>query len=509
MPEDARPQEVEPLDAEPLDAEPEGAGPGGTGRSTGDSTAPQAGDERSRQGPAGGREPEEGSGHPVPSPPDTEEPPLPEHEPPLPNRGVDRSIIIGDGLKELSRWSGRFILIVIAAAILFWLLGQVWVGVLPILLALIVTTILWPPTRWLRSKGLAPGAAAGLTLLLSFLLFVGIVTALAPSVASQSQEVLDRAGEGLQTVRDWLAGPPLNLDPTAFDRAIEQATEWAQGRAGDIASGVFTGISVLGSAVVTGVMVLVLTFFFIKDGPRFLPWVRSVAGRRAGRHLTEVLTRMWNTLGSFIRVQAVVSAVDAFFIGLGLIIVGVPLAPALAVLTFFAGFIPIVGAFTAGALAVLVALVTLGLQQAIIVLLIVVGVQQLEGNLLQPVLQGRSMQIHAGIILVAVTAGGTLFGIPGAFLAVPVAATLVVLLRYLSEQTDLRAGDLHAADIPVATPEGQVVMAQAESASKRFAQRARFHRHVEEAERLASQHVVQTELARSRWQRLLGRLRRH
>lgn len=452
----------------------------------------------------------EGVGHQVPSSPETDEPPVPEVEGPLPNRGVDRSLIIGEGLKELSRWAGRFILIAIASAMLFWLLGQLWVGVLPVLLALIVSTILWPPTRWLRSKGLPPGAAAGLTLLFSFLLFLGVLSALAPSVISQSQEVLDRATEGLQTVRDWLAGPPLNLDPEAFDRAIEQATEWAQGQAGQIASGVFAGISVVGSAAVTGVMVLVLTFFFIKDGPRFLPWVRSVGGRRVGRHLTEVLTRMWTTLGGFIRVQAVVSAVDAFFIGVGLIIVGVPLAPALAVLTFFGGFVPIVGAFTAGALAVLVALVTLGVQQALIVLLIIIGVQQLEGNFLQPVLQGRSMQIHAALILVAVTAGGTLFGIPGAFLAVPVAATLVVLMRYLSEQVDLRAGDLQAADVAVATPEGQVVMAQAEGASRRFMIRARTHRNVTEGEqpRRRGPDPDEPDEPASPWSRLRGRLRR-
>lgn len=452
----------------------------------------------------------EGVGHQVPSSPETDEPPVPEVEGPLPNRGVDRSLIIGEGLKELSRWAGRFILIAIASAMLFWLLGQLWVGVLPVLLALIVSTILWPPTRWLRSKGLPPGAAAGLTLLFSFLLFLGVLSALAPSVISQSQEVLDRATEGLQTVRDWLAGPPLNLDPEAFDQAIEQATEWAQGQAGQIASGVFAGISVVGSAAVTGVMVLVLTFFFIKDGPRFLPWVRSVGGRRVGRHLTEVLTRMWTTLGGFIRVQAVVSAVDAFFIGVGLIIVGVPLAPALAVLTFFGGFVPIVGAFTAGALAVLVALVTLGVQQALIVLLIIIGVQQLEGNFLQPVLQGRSMQIHAALILVAVTAGGTLFGIPGAFLAVPVAATLVVLMRYLSEQVDLRAGDLQAADVAVATPEGQVVMAQAEGASRRFMIRARTHRNVTEGEqpRRRGPDPDEPDEPASPWSRLRGRLRR-
>src|SRR5699024_10108858 len=149
--------------------------------------------------------------------------------------------------------------------------------------------------------------------------------------------------------------------------------------------------------VVTLVLVLVLTFFFIKDGPKFLPFVRRIAGRNAGRHLTEVLTRSWNTLGGFVRTQAIVSFVDAFFIGLALVILGVPLAWALAVITFLAGFIPIVGAITAGALAVLIALVANGLTTAIIVLVVIIAVQQRERDILQPLLQSRAMHLHPAL----------------------------------------------------------------------------------------------------------------
>ena len=128
---------------------------------------------------------------------------------------------------------------------------------------------------------------------------------------------------------------------------------------------------------------------------------------------------MWNTLGGFIRTQALVSFIDAFFIGAGLLIPQVPLAGVLTVITFMGGFIPIVGAFVAGALAVLIALVTNGMTTALIVLGIILAVQQLEGNVLQPWLQAKSMDLHAVVVLLAVTLGGTLFGITGAFLAVP------------------------------------------------------------------------------------------
>ena len=129
------------------------------------------------------------------------------------------------------------------------------------------------------------------------------------------------------------------------------------------------------------------------------------------------------------------------FIGAGLLIVGVPLALPLAVLTFIGGFVPIVGALFAGALSVLVALVTNGFTAALIVLGIVLLVQQVEGNVLQPILQGKSLNLHAAVVLLAVAAGGTLYGIAGAFLAVPVAAAGATVLRYLFEQVDRTSED--------------------------------------------------------------------
>jgi putative heme transporter len=191
----------------------------------------------------------------------------------------------------------------------------------------------------------------------------------------------------------------------------------------------------------------VLAFLFVKDGDRFLPWVRSFVGPRAGGHLYVLLDRVWGTLGGFIRGQVLVSLCDGLFIGIGLLIVGVPLALPLAVLTFFGGFVPIVGALFAGALSVLVALVSNGFTAALIVLGIVLLVQQIEGNVLQPILQGKSLQLHAAVVLLAVTAGGSLYGIPGAFLAVPVTAAAAVVLRYLFAQVD-RTSEDDSADAP-------------------------------------------------------------
>jgi predicted PurR-regulated permease PerM len=217
------------------------------------------------------------------------------------------------------------------------------------------------------------------------------------------------------------------------------------------------------SGLVTFILVLVLTFLFLKDGPSFLPWLRRRSGPTAGAHLTEMFTRMWSTLGSFIRIQALVSLIDAVLIGLGLVILGVPLAAPLAVITFFARFVPIVGAIAAGALAVVVALVSNGPTTALLVIGVIVVVQQLESNVLQPLLQGKSLELPAAVVLLSVTIGGTLFGISGAFLAVPVVATAATALRYLDQQVALRAGETAAEDVTSQTRAGDRMALRAQA----------------------------------------------
>lgn len=370
------------------------------------------------------------------------------------SRVIDRGKVIGRDGRWAAGWALRFIIFVIAAWILWQGLGIIWAGLLPILLALLVCTVLWPPVKFLRDHRWPSALAALATMLGSLALIGGIFTAMAPSVAEQSTQLYDRAVTGIQSLIDTLQDEPFNLDLSQFDQFLEDATQWLQSQSSNIASGVFAGLSTATSILVTLAVMAVLTFFFLKDGVRFLPWLRKYTGDTVGWHLTEVLSRSWNTLAGFIRTQAIVSFVDAFFIGIGLLILQVPMALALAVITFFAGFIPIVGAFTAGALAVLIALVTNGFTNALLVLALIILVQQLEGNVLQPVLQGRAMQMHAAIVLLSVTVGSTLFGILGAFLAVPVAAVVAVWFRYHAEMVSLRSGEITIDDIEIATAKG-------------------------------------------------------
>ncbi len=352
-----------------------------------------------------------------------------------------RSEVYGAAGQWLAMWSLRVVAIAAMLFVLTWVIGEFWSILLPIFLAVLVCTVLWPPVRWLRGKGLPPALATALVLLLSVGVLAAIIGAIAPSIGGQSKEIADSAVAGVGKVQVWAQGPPLNLQDEQISRFVDSITKKLQESAESIASGVFTGVSTAGSILVSLVMVAMLTFFFLKDGDKFMPWLRRHSGTPLAEHFAELLTRVWSTLGGFIRTQALVSLIDAVFIGLGLVILQVPLAGALAVITFLGGFVPIVGAFVAGALAVVVALVTNGFGTALAVLVVVIAVQQLEGNVLSPILQSRSMQLHPAIVLLAIAFGSTQFGIIGAFLAVPVAAAIAVFFRYLGERVDEQTGE--------------------------------------------------------------------
>jgi len=356
----------------------------------------------------------------------------------------------------VATWSLRLLLTGAAVVALAWVLGKLWDAILPLLLGLFLASVLWPVTRQLR-KVVPPALAALLTLLLAIGVLAGLTAVLVPQVTGQWSDLSDSVGSGLKDLQDWVAGPPFNLDAAALDNVVDQAVTRLKANSSSVAGGLLTGVSTVGNLVVHLVLAMVLCFFFLKDGPKFVPWLRSWVGPGAGEHLAELSTRCWVSLSGFIRAQAAVGLVDAVFIGVGLWVMHVPFALPLAVLVFFGGFIPIIGAFVTGALAALVALVANGVTSALIVLALIVVVQQVEGHVLQPVLVGRAVNLHGALVILAVTTGGALAGIAGAFLAVPFLAVAVTLTRYAREQFLARtrppagAGG-SAASAPAASP---------------------------------------------------------
>jgi len=356
--------------------------------------------------------------------------------PARPGRPADRrDARLGAATATVAAWSLRFLLVVAALAVLAWVAARLWVIVLPVLLGVILATVLWPLARLLRR--VVPDALAALLVLVAALaVLTGLVVWMAPQVATQAEQLAAAASGGLQDVQDLVTGPPLNLGGDQVGRAVEEVTGWLQGNARTIAGGVLAGVSTVGSILVGSLLAAVVCFFILKDGSRFVPWISALVGPRAAPHAAQVAHRSWTTLSGFIRAQALVGLVDAVAIGTGLVVLGIPLALPLSVLTFFGAFVPIIGATVTGVLAALVALVSDGPTSALIVLALVLVVQQLEGNVLQPALVGHSLDLHPVLVILGVTAGGSLFGIVGAFLAVPLVAVGTAMVRYGREQLD-------------------------------------------------------------------------
>jgi predicted PurR-regulated permease PerM len=375
-----------------------------------------------------------------------------------------REQVIAAGTRRLAGWSGRILLVAAALVLIGLVIGQLWSIAFPVFLGLLIATVFEPMVSRLRVWGWPSLLATVVVFLLALLILIGVVVAIVPTVADQAPQLVEGATGGIEQIQLLLAGPPFNLGGTQIGHAVQTAIGQLQQNAASIAGGVVTGVSAIASGVVNIVLAVVVAFLFVKDGPRFLPWLRRTTGPTAGAHLSAVGVRAWSRLGGFIRSQALIGLVDAVFIGVGLVLLGIPLALPLAVLTFFGAFVPIIGALVAGAFAVLVALVSQGLTTALLTLALILVVQQVEGNLLQPVIQGKGLGLHSAVVILAVTAGSSLYGIAGAFFAVPVVAVAAELLRYVSEQIDRTTGD--AAEPDQDDPEPEVLDADEPAAGR-------------------------------------------
>ena len=283
----------------------------------------------------------------------------------------DKSAVLAKDFRTMAKVSAIFILIVAGLALAGYLLKFIWVGLLPVLLAILVSTVLYPISAWLRSKGFPRSLAAVSTLLGLIIVFCGVFAAMAPVVTSQSQTLINQAEDGINQLTEMVEKSPIDIQSDQLQSVLEDVVKFAKGQASTIATGVISGFSMASSIVVAALIMLFVTFFIIKDGDKFLPWLRKYTGNSTGWHVTELGARIWKTLSGFIQAQAAVAMVDAVLIGLGLWVLQVPLALVIAVVTFFASFIPIIGAVTAGALAIIIALVSNGLTNALLALALI------------------------------------------------------------------------------------------------------------------------------------------
>lgn len=328
----------------------------------------------------------------------------------------------------------RLLLLLLGAWILVYALSKVLVVVIPLIVGLFLTAILQPAVDQLERRGLKRILGTFLVLLSSIGIVIGVGWLLAPSVADQFQELGPTLQEARDTVEDWLVEEgPIDLTRDDVDSYYQRALDQLGTQSSEIASRAVEGATLVAEFIAGILLTLVVTFFLMKDGPlisRF--FLRQLPARRE-QLARDVAARAWRSISGFIRGTAMIGLIEGFSTGVALWIVGVPLVLPIALLFFIGAFFPLVGAVVAGIIATLVALVAGGVVKALIVFGIVLFVQQVESDLLQPVVMAKAINLHPLVILVVLSTGAVIGGIVGAFVAVPTTAVLVAIGSVLKE----------------------------------------------------------------------------
>ena len=335
-------------------------------------------------------------------------------------------------LRAASDWTWRSFVIAFGVVALVYALGFLRVVVLPVIVAILLTTLLLPVTRVLKGWGLPDGLAAAAAMLGAVVVLAGIGTAIAPSIGRQVGDLGSGVQDGVRQATDVLAHKPFNLSRSEIDQRVEDAIQTVRDQGGGgLTSGLHTGAVIVGELFTGLIVTILLTFFFLKDGRQMWDWLVGLFAGRHRRGADELGSRVFAALSGYIRGIALVGLVDAVLIGLALVVIGVPLVVPLMILTFLGAFMPLIGAFLAGLAAVLIALVSNGLLAAGLVLAAIVLVQQIEGHLLYPVLMSRTVHLHPAVIILSLAFGGVVAGIIGVFLAVPAAGVVSTVLDYV------------------------------------------------------------------------------
>ena len=359
------------------------------------------------------------------------------HEPAPPPPRWSGDDAVPRGLAVASAVTLRVIIVVGGIVLLALFAKRMMVVVIPVIIALLLATLLAPLARWLRSRGTRPALAAALSVLLALVVFLGLWGLVIPPFVSQVPDVVENVQQGAGQVADY--AKPLGLSDREAQDAIRKARDQLQGR--QAAGTLLNGAMLLVQWAAAVILILVLTFFFLKDGGQLRDWTVGLFAEQRRAPLREILDRAWGALATYVQGVFLVATMDAVLIGIVLVSVGVPIALPLIVLTFLAAFFPIIGSILAGAAAVLVALVSGGAVDALIVLVAIIAIQQLEGNVFYPLVVGKQLKLHPVAILLALTAGGVLAGVAGAFLAIPVAAVTSAVLDFSRQHRRERESD--------------------------------------------------------------------
>ncbi|WP_104525191.1 AI-2E family transporter [Blastococcus atacamensis] len=357
---------------------------------------------------------------------------------PLMGEGTPRLHVednVPTGLRTAAAWSWRLLVVLAGLYVLLTAMAYVAVVVVPVIVALLLAALLQPGAAAMVRNGW-PRSLSALTMLVVGLGVVsGIITLVVQQVSTGFGDLAEQVSEGLGQVQTFVVRT-FPITRGQLEDAVVQAQETLVANQETIASGALTTAATVGE-VFTGIVLALFTLFFLlKDGRSIWLWLVGLFPRDSRAFLDEAARRAWRTLISYVRATVAVALVDAIGIGIGLAVLSVPLVIPLAALVFLGAFIPIIGSFLAGSVAVLVALVSVGPIKALIALAVVVAVMQLEGHVLQPLLLGRAVHVHPLAVVLAIAAGLLVGGVFGALIAVPTVACGNVAGTYLSRRNE-------------------------------------------------------------------------
>ncbi|ABM11045.1 MULTISPECIES: AI-2E family transporter [Mycolicibacterium] len=357
-------------------------------------------------------------------------------------------------VRKAAAWSWRLLLILGAIVTLLWLILRLEIIVVPVALATILAALLLPVVDFLDRRGAPRGGAVALVLLSGFALFGGLLAFVITQFVEGAPALVGQVTTSIEGVGTWLTDGPLDVSPQQINQLRDAAIEALRSNQEKLTSGALSTAGTV-TEIVTGALLVLFTLIFLLHGGRnIFAFVTKMFPVHVRDRVRDAGRAGFRSLIGYIRATFLVALVDATGIGVGLAIMGVPLALPLASLVFLGAFIPLVGAVVTGFLAVIVALIAKGWIYALITLGLIIAVQQLEGHVLQPLVMGRAVAIHPLAIVLAIAGGGVLAGIVGALLAVPALAFVNSAMRVLlAEDPAAEEAAMEAEDGPVVRAE--------------------------------------------------------
>ncbi|HWM16569.1 MAG TPA: AI-2E family transporter [Microbacterium sp.] len=338
------------------------------------------------------------------------------------------------GLALTTAYAWRFLVLAAAVGVVIWLVIQLKLLVIPLLISVLVTALLWPAFSWMLRHRVPRWAAIAISVIGTLAIVTGLVWLVVWQVRLQWSSVQARTAEAIEEFRQYLIDGPLHLTEAQIDDLLTQGLAMIQQQAELLWSGALALGSTLGHVVVGALLSLFILLCLLADGGGIWRWTTRLFPKKARPAVDGSARAGWVMVVSYARTQLLVATIDAVGIGLGAFLLGVPLAIPIAVLVFLGAFVPIVGAVVTGAVAVFLALVYNGPWIALWMLVVVLGVQQLEGHVLQPLLMGSAVKVHPLAVVLVVAGGAMIAGIPGALFAVPLAAFVNVVAVYIGDR---------------------------------------------------------------------------